>query len=86
MSQATPLGNFLHATHGQLTDEDVFWHNRRRKLRQRETTEVEERCVIKMGDVVTKANAILQQHKLYMTYTKFVLSALLMYHQMKGMS
>ena len=35
---------------------------------------------------MAKATAILQQQKLYTTYTKFELSALLMYRQMKGMS
>ena len=37
-----------------------------------------------MGDVGAKVNAILQQPKLYTTYTKAELSALLSYHQMKG--
>ena len=41
---------------------------------------------LKMADVIAKANAILQQQKLYMTYTKGDLSVLLMYHQVKGIS
>ena len=88
ISQATTHGNLFHATGGgHLTDKDVFLALQKKKV-EAEIKQLKKKkdVSLKMGDVVAKANAILQQQKLYTTYTKVELSALLLYHQVKGIS
>jgi len=73
-SQATTHGNLFHATGvGHLTDEDVFLVLQKKKV-EAEITQLKEKnkkdVVFKMGDVGANAHAILQQPKIYTTYTK----------------
>ena len=86
ISQATTHGNLIHATGGgHLTDEYVFLALQKKKV-EAEIKHLKKKkdAVLKMCNVGAKANAILQQPKLYTTYAE--LSALLSYHQVKGVS
>ena len=88
ISQATTHGNLFHATEGgHSTDEDVFLALQKKKV-EAEIKQLKKKkdAAFKMSDVGAKANAILQQPKLYTTYTKAELSILLSYHQVKGVS
>eukprot|EP00804_Cyclotella_cryptica_P011512 CCRYP_017062-RA/>CCRYP_017062-RA protein AED:0.20 eAED:0.24 QI:0/0/0/1/0/0/3/0/320 len=88
ISKGTTHSKLFHVTGGgHLTDEDVFLALQKKKVKAEIKQLMKKKDVLlKMGDVVAKANAILQQQKLYMTYTKGELSVLLMYHQVKGIS
>ena len=70
-----------------MTDEDVFLALQKKKV-EAEIKQLKKKkdAAFKMSDVGAKANAILQQPKLYTTYTKAELSTLLSYHQVKGVS
>eukprot|EP00804_Cyclotella_cryptica_P026199 CCRYP_009772-RA/>CCRYP_009772-RA protein AED:0.17 eAED:0.17 QI:0/0/0/1/0/0/3/0/383 len=88
ISKATTHGNLFHATGGgHLTDEDVFFALQKKKVKAEIKQLKKKKDVsLKMGDVAAKANAIIQQQKLYTTYTKGELSVLLVYRQVKGIS
>eukprot|EP00804_Cyclotella_cryptica_P012110 CCRYP_009816-RA/>CCRYP_009816-RA protein AED:0.34 eAED:0.38 QI:0/0/0/1/0/0/2/0/179 len=88
ISQATTHRKLFHATGGgHLTDEDLFLALQKKKVKAEIKQLKKKKDVsLKMGDVAAKANAVLQQQKLYTTYTKDELSVLLMYHQVKGVS
>ena len=66
ISQATVHGNLFHATGGgHLTDEDVFLALQKKKVKAEISDLKKKKDVsLKMGDVMTKANAVLQQQKL----------------------
>ena len=70
-----------------MTDEDVFLVLQKKKV-EAEIKQLKKKkdATFKMSDVGAKANAILQQPKLYTTYTKAELSTLLSYHQVKDVS
>ncbi len=88
ISQATTHGNLFHATGGgHLTDEDVFLALQKKKV-EAEIKQLKKKkdVSVKMGDVMAKANAILQEQNLYTPYTKIKLSVLLLYHQTKSIS
>eukprot|EP00804_Cyclotella_cryptica_P026842 CCRYP_018618-RA/>CCRYP_018618-RA protein AED:0.36 eAED:0.36 QI:0/0/0/1/0/0/2/0/159 len=88
ISKATTQGNLFHATRdGHLTDEDVFLALQKKNV-EAEIKQLKKKkdVSLKMGDVAAKSNAILQQQKLFTTYTQGELSVLLMYHQVKGIS
>ena len=72
INQVTTHGNLFHANGGgHLTDEDVFLVLQKKKV-EAEIKQLKKKKdgLFKMGDVSAKAHAILQQQKLYVTYTK----------------
>ena len=78
----------FHATEGEhLTDDDVFLALQKKKV-EAEIKQLKKKkhVALKTDDVRTKANAFLQQQKLYTTYNRAELSVLLTYQQMKGIS
>ena len=70
-----------------MTDEDAFLARQKKKV-EAEIIQLKKKkdMEFEMGDVGAKANAILQQPKLFTAYTKAELSTLLSYPQMKGVS
>eukprot|EP00804_Cyclotella_cryptica_P003743 CCRYP_008915-RA/>CCRYP_008915-RA protein AED:0.34 eAED:0.34 QI:0/0/0/1/0/0/2/0/185 len=81
--KATTEGNLFHATGGKHLTEIPLQKKVKAEIKQ---LKKKKDVSLKMGDVAAKANAILQQQKLYTTYTKGELSVLLIYHQVKGIS
>jgi hypothetical protein len=86
--QATSHGNLFHATGGgRLTDEDVFLGLQKKKVEAEiKRLKKTKGSAVKMGDVGTKAQEILQKPKIYTTYIRIELSVLLSYYQIKGSS
>ena len=70
-----------------MTDDDVFLALQKKKAdAEIKQPKKKKDVALKTDDVRTKANAFLQQQKLYTTYNRAELSVLLTYRQMKGIS
>jgi hypothetical protein len=88
ISQATSHGTLFHATGGgHLTDDDVFLGLQKKKVEEEiKRLKKTKDAAMRMGEIGTKAQAILQKPKSYTNYTRAELSVLLSYYQIKGSS